>query len=108
MLTYLVRVGIDHAFGEWNSPVDPETNEFVYVPIPEKRAMRGALATPYSLVQPALARFADAHPAARSRSVQLPSGLISGNMHLDPDFEHLTYGDNGVRRGKGLADLGDG
>lgn len=105
MHAYLVRVGVDQAFGGWNSPVDPETNEFVYVPIPEARAMRAALATPYSLVQPALARFADAHPGAPFRSVQLPSDLISANMHLDPDFGTLTYGDSGVRRGKRLADL---
>jgi hypothetical protein len=26
-------------------------------------------------------------------------------MHLDPDFETLTYGDNGWRRGKGIAKL---
>jgi len=108
MRAYLVRVGIDQTFGGWNSPVDPETNEFVYVPIPEQRAMRRALATPYSLIQAALARFADAHPEARPRSVQLPADLSSSHMHLDPDFEHLTYGDNGVRRGKGLADLGRG
>jgi len=108
MRAYLVRIAVDQTFGGWNSPVDPETNEFVYVPIPEQRAMRAALATPYSLVQPALARFAGAHPAARSRSVHLPSDLTSANMHLDPDFEHLTYGDNGVRRGKGLADLSRG
>lgn len=108
MRAFLVRVGVDQAFGRWNSPVDPETNEFVYVPIPENRAMRAALATPYSLVQSALARFANAHPAAPLRSVQLPSGLISANMHLDPDFGQLTYGDNGVRRGKRLADLGRG
>jgi hypothetical protein len=75
-----VRVGVDQAFGRWNSPVDPETNEFVYVPIPESRAVRAALATPYSLVQPALARFAAAHPGAPSRSVQLPSNLILANM----------------------------
>jgi hypothetical protein len=29
-------------------------------------------------------------------------------MHLDPDFGNLTYGDNGVRRGKRLAGLGRG
>jgi hypothetical protein len=29
-------------------------------------------------------------------------------MHLDPDFQHLTYGDSGTRRGKGLTDLGVG
>jgi hypothetical protein len=27
-------------------------------------------------------------------------------MHLDPDFDHLTYGDNGARRGAGIAALG--
>jgi hypothetical protein len=108
MRAYLVRVAIDKTAGGWNSPVDPETNEFVYVPIPENRAMRAALATPYRVIQPALARFADAHPAAPIRSVRLPSNLISANMHLDPDFAHLTYGDNGERRGKDLADLGRG
>ena len=108
MRAFLVRVGIDQAFGGWNSPVDPRTNEFVYVPIPELRPMRPNLVTPYSLVRPALARFADAHTRAQLRHVQLPSELHSANMHLDPDFDHLTYGDNGVRRGKGLADLDRG
>ena len=27
-------------------------------------------------------------------------------MHLDPDFEHLTYADNGARRGARIATLG--
>jgi hypothetical protein len=85
--------------------MDPTTNEFVYVPIPEARAMQATLATPYNLIHPALARFAAAHPDAPVRSVQLPSNLISLNMHLDPDFGHLTYGDSGVRRGKPLAEL---
>jgi hypothetical protein len=30
------------------------------------------------------------------------------NMHLDPDFKHLTYGDNGERRGKEMSSLGKG
>ena len=29
-------------------------------------------------------------------------------MHLDPDFEWLTYGDKGGRRGAGMVDMGDG
>src|ERR1035441_9792417 len=29
-------------------------------------------------------------------------------MHLDPDFDHLTYGDNGMRRGAGIKRLGPG
>lgn len=108
MKAYLVRVGIDQTYGGWNSPVDVETNEFVYVPIPESRPMRAGLATPYSMVQPALTRFATAHPVAPPHIVQLPANLTAANMHLDPDFAHLTYGDNGVRRGKDLARLGRG
>ena len=29
-------------------------------------------------------------------------------MRLDPDFEWLTYGDKGGRRGAGMVDMGDG
>jgi hypothetical protein len=106
MRAFLVRVGVDQAYGGWNAPVDPDTNEFVYVSIPESRPMRAPLATPYSLVAPALARFAEAHPKAPDRTVRLPSDLTAANMHLDPDFGHLTYGDGGNRRGKPLLDLG--
>jgi hypothetical protein len=68
--------------------------------------MRPPLATPYSLVEPALARFAHTRPEAPDRSVCLPPKLTDANMHLDPDFGHLTYGDGGKRRGKPLLDLG--
>lgn len=104
MRAYLVRVGIDQAFGGWNAPVDPRTNEFVYVPIPERSPQRPGLATPYDLVRPALVRFAEAHPDAPLRAVQLPLEVAGGNMHLDPDFGALTYGDT-QRRGRGLAEL---
>lgn len=85
--------------------MDPDTNEFVYVSIPESRPMRPSLATPYCLVEPALARFAEAHPKAPDRSIRLPSDLTAQHMHLDPDFGHLTYGDGAKRRGKPLLDL---
>jgi hypothetical protein len=107
MRAYLVRVGIDLAFGGWNAPVDPRTNEFVYVPIPEPSAQRKALATPYALVRPTLVRFAEAHPDAPARTVTLPARLAGRNMHLDPDFEALTYGDT-ERRGRSLAALEPG
>lgn len=106
MRAFLIRVGVDHAYGGWNAPMDPLSHEFVYVPIPESRPMRAALATPYSEVEPALGRFADTHPTATVRSVRLPSNLTGAKMHLDPDFGHLTYGDGGKRRGKPLLDLG--
>ncbi len=104
MRAFLVRVGVDQAFGGWNAPVDPRTNEFVYVPIPESSPQRPGQATPYELVRPALARFSEAHPDAPPRAVLLPPELARGNMHLDPDFGELTYGDT-ERRGRGLADL---
>lgn len=107
MRAYLVRVGADQTFGGWNAPVDPRTNEFVYVPIPEGSPQHPRLRTPYELVRPALARFAEAHPEAPFRAVELPAELARGAMHLDPDFSALTYGDT-ARRGRSLSDLEPG
>ena len=105
MRAYLVRIGVDQAFGGWNSPMNPETNA---VPTPESRPMRTEFATPYALVQPALVRFEGVHRTVPTQHVRLPKNLIPANMHLDPDFQHLTYGDSGTRRGKGLTDLAPG
>jgi hypothetical protein len=91
----LIRVGIDQAFGGWNAPVDPSTLDFAYVPIPEGAPGR-QLARPYTEVLDALTRFQNA---------PLPEQLLGRMMHLDPDFETLTYGDNGERRGRGVAGL---
>lgn len=91
----LVRVGIDQAYGGWNAPVDPETFEFAYVPIPDGE-QHAELATPYEQVLDAVARFPDS---------RLPDSLRGRAMHLDPDFEHLTYGDVGTRRGRGASRL---
>ena len=90
MRALLVRVGADQSSGggRWNGVVDSATGEFVYLPIPERSATKVGLETPYELVEPALG-------AAGSR---LPDHLKARIMHLDPDFEHLTYGD---RRAKG-------
>jgi hypothetical protein len=105
---YLIRIGIDQAFGRWNAPMNPETNQFVYVPIPESRPMRPDLATPYARVHGALATFGSRHAGAPLKRLRLPPELMTANMHLDPDFDCLTYGDSGTRRGKGLTDLGRG
>jgi len=37
-----------------------------------------------------------------------PARLREAATHLDPDFEHLTYGDDGGRRASGIARLGRG
>ncbi len=31
----LIRVGVDQTYGRWNAPCNPDTNDFVYVPIPQ-------------------------------------------------------------------------
>jgi len=96
MKATLVRVGVDQAFGGWNAPVDPDTNEFVYVPIPDDVPFQPGLATPYDDLVRAVQGLAGG-------SIALPPKLRGRNMHLDPDFSHLTYGDNGERRGRGIA-----
>lgn len=85
----LVRVGADlsRAGGGWNGPMRSSTRDFVYVPIPESRRMHPGLETPYSLVLPSLEAF----------GVELHGLLCDKMMHLDPDFEHCTYGDQGQR-----------
>jgi hypothetical protein len=94
----LVRVGIDQAYGYWNAPVDPQTGAFAYVAIPD-HTQRPGLETPYHGFRNELAHFP---------GVALPARLLGRPMHLDPDFEHLTYGDTGARRGRSLAELGRG
>lgn len=110
MRAFLVRVGIDQAFGHWNAPIDPETGEFVYVPIPERPGtkFRAGLATGYGPFRSALAEFARARPGIRPECVTPPAALDVLHAHLDPDFDRLSYGDNGLRRGKGLAELEPG
>jgi hypothetical protein len=98
MKAILVRVGVDATAGGWNAPVDPNTNEFVFVPIPEVREdLRPSLTRTYDEVAPALDAF----------GVPLPQRLAGKAMHLDPDFEHLTYRDKN-RRGRQLLVLEQG
>ena len=87
----LVRIGADQskAGGGFNGSVNGTTNEFAYVPIPEDKESKPGMEKPYALVRPVLSRF----------GVSLPR-LRQPNMHLDPDFEHLTYGDEGRRGGR--------
>lgn len=108
MRALLVRIGVDQTYGGWNAPVDPGSGEFVYVPIPEgvDQALDRALATPFSLVEPALSGFRRRFPFAEDAA--LPPGLAGRMMHLDPDFDRLTYGDVGLRRGRALCGFGRG
>lgn len=105
----LIRVGIDQAYGGWNAPVDTASDCFVYVPIPEASHVRfqPSLKRSFSEVTPAIAQFARACGCSTGE-LCVPSGLADQSMHLDPDFECLTYGDDGSRRGAGLLKLVSG
>lgn len=88
MNALLVRVGIDATAGGWNAPANLSTGEFVYVPIPEKREnIRPGFARSYEEIALPLLRF----------DRELPLHLRGQSMHLDPDFENLTYGDSWPR-----------
>ncbi len=84
MRVLLIRVGTDTTAdgGRWNAPVDSRTGLFAYVPIPEARRLRADAERPYSLFEEAVAACGGV----------LPAGLLGRHAHLDPDFEHLTYG----------------
>ena len=88
MKALLVRVGIDSTDdGNWNGPIDPQSGDFVYVPIAETKLLRDGFERFYDELQPALAAL---HQS-------LPPNLVGRRMHLDPDFSTLTYGDQGRR-----------
>jgi hypothetical protein len=93
----LVRVGIDVVFGGWNAPVDPVTGRFVYVPIPEKGEPLPGLDRRYDEVTPALISFCSDCKVDLDRDLKFPQKLLDCSMHLDPDFEYLTYGDRSQR-----------
>lgn len=103
----LVRVGIDQAYGKWNAPVNVMTGSFVFVPIPDgaKKVCTAGHAKRYTEVKKPLEEFAVANDLT---NIRVPDGLLDCNMHLDPDFGNLTYGDNGNRRGAGVASLSRG
>jgi len=70
------------------------TGEFAYVTITDTKPMRKGMVCCYDEFIRAVKRFGE----------QVPSPLLGRPTHLDPDFEHLTYGDQG-QRGKRIQSL---
>lgn len=110
MNAILVRVGVDQAYGQWNAPVDPESGCYVYVPIPERSGtpFKTGLERTYQEVFPALRDFATQSGLDPASDLTVPADLKKLSMHLDPDFDWLTYGDNGDVRGAEMKHLCDG
>lgn len=99
----LVRVGIDQSqkAGRWNAPVDTETNRFMFIPISDRAYnssgyIDGGKALFKTAVPKALAGF-ERECHSDGKCFQFPKRLLDDPMHLDPDFLHLTYGDDGER-----------
>ncbi|RLA06043.1 MAG: hypothetical protein DRQ51_10490 [Gammaproteobacteria bacterium] len=99
--TILIRVAVDQTFGKWNSPCNSVNQDFVYVPIPESYEVNQNMRKSYKdYIKPALDVFSNSNNC----DVKLPDNLQNDKMHLDPDFDYLTYGDSNVR-GKKLLDF---
>ena len=107
MQAILIRVGADHSYGRWNAPVDPDTGEFVYAPTPEKDrdGFRPGCARDYAEIRPAVEAMAERQGLRSAADLGWPEELDEAPAHLDPDFEHLTYGDLGTARGAVLREL---
>jgi hypothetical protein len=103
MQALLVRVGIDltEKSGAWNAPVNPDTGEFAYVPILEDEG-KGK-----KKIRPGYETFYDQFKACQKLDKELHPRLHDQHAHLDPDFECLTYGDEGDR-GKPIWGLASG
>jgi hypothetical protein len=109
MNALLVRIGVDQAYGGWNVPVEAD-GRFVYVRIPEQlgTSFHPGHECRYGEVLPALHRFCLDHGCNLNDDLQFPPALLRHPMHLDPDFECLTYGDEGARRGAGMVNMNEG
>jgi len=99
MAGILLRVGVDTSAGRWNAPCR-EDGRFCYVPIPDGGSSdRGAIFDH---------EYAEFIPYVTHLGAEWPD-YLSGTCHLDPDFNHLTYGDGDGNRGHRIRDhLGAG
>jgi len=99
----LIRVGADLSCGNANGPIRMHSGEFVYVPIPEgDQRVDQNFGTRYDALA---ARVTAMVGAGRDVSPWLPSRDWT---HLDPDFDHLTYGNNENVKATRLAQLKPG
>lgn len=97
-----MRVGIDQTFGQYNAPFNPDTNDYLYMPIPEDRhAFKVGMQTTYADIAPHFDEWA----AKNKCKTEFPVHLQSRKCHLDPDFDSLTYGDQGSGRGNRVRQM---
>lgn len=101
----LMRVGIDQTFGGYNAPINPSTNDYMYIPIPQgsddfKLGMR----TSYDDLQP----YFHSWMQKNCSEIEFPKNLNNSGCHLDPDFDYSTYGDQSTGRGLRVGEIKKG
>ena len=101
----LVRVGIDKSFGRYNAPINPLTNDYLYMPIPQGNSnFQEGMLTSYDHLTSVFSNWMTKNQA----DFKFPNHLLGVSTHLDPDFEHLTYGDQNTGRGLRVGELNPG
>lgn len=98
----LVRVGIDQTYGGYNAPINPITNDFLYMPIPQGNdCFIPGSRTSYDDLLP----YFDKWKQKNNAIIEFPIDLNNIDTHLDPDFNYSTYGDQATGRGLRVGDL---
>ena len=99
----LMRVGIDQTCGEYNAPINPFTNDYIYLPIPqgEDVFMPGMETLFVDILRP----FESWCQQNGTAIEFLPEEQLNKGCHLDPDFDSSTYGDQETGRGLRVGDL---
>lgn len=101
----LIRVGIDQTFGHYNAPINPQTNDYFYMPIPQSDDnFRPGMRTSYQDQVPYFKSWNKSNGAG----IEFPQHLTNMATHLDPDFDSSTYGDQATGRGLRIGELKKG
>lgn len=101
----LMRVGIDQTYGEYNAPINPITNDYIYMPIPQgEQDFKSKMKTSYRDLLPHFKSWCFRNDA----ELEFPHSLNDENCHLDPDFDYSTYGDQSTGRGLRVGKLNKG
>lgn len=108
MKAILIRVGADSTpdGGAWNGPVHKESERFVYIPIIEDTVeFHPGCERRFDEVADPLFDFLSEHNVHATYWRRKMAAKCGHPMHLDPDYEHLTYGDNGDKRGAQIREF---
>lgn len=100
-----MRVGIDQTFGRYNAPINPSTNDYLYMPIPQgNEFFKSGMETTYEDLRSEFGLWSRKNDA----NLEFPKHLDGLGCHLDPDFDYSTYGDQGTGRGLRVGHLKEG